>query len=309
MNSSVRLPGAVIDTTRLGFGCSHLVGGWDRKSSLRLVGAALDAGYRHFDVAPAYGMGTAEAILGEALNGARDTVTIASKIGISRPRHGGWLLAARSAARPIRKLIPSLSRSVGASAYAAAVGRGLFDIPGATRSLAESRRALRTKYLDLLLLHEVTWEDITDELLRFLERQKESGLVGAIGTATSRASTREILERHPGFFDVHQYEWDPLDLLEGRGFPILHGVAKSSVGGIENSLKWASWLSTQVGSELSPSELLGATFAYALASGAGIVLVSSRSIRRIVENAKVLDDPKLVEMGRLLYAAYQGASL
>ena len=42
-------------TTRLGFGCSNLMGSMSRKESIALLDAAWDAGIRHIDVAPFYG--------------------------------------------------------------------------------------------------------------------------------------------------------------------------------------------------------------------------------------------------------------
>src|ERR1017187_8275756 len=47
-------------TTRLGFGCSSLMGAMGRKESVAMLEAAFDAGVRHFDVAPMYGFGQAE---------------------------------------------------------------------------------------------------------------------------------------------------------------------------------------------------------------------------------------------------------
>jgi D-threo-aldose 1-dehydrogenase len=42
-------------TTRLGYGCSSLMGAMGRKESLAMLECAFDAGVRHFDVAPMYG--------------------------------------------------------------------------------------------------------------------------------------------------------------------------------------------------------------------------------------------------------------
>ena len=56
-------------TTRLGYGCSSLMGGMSHKESLAALEAAFDVGIRHFDVAPMYGYGQAEGCLGEFLAG------------------------------------------------------------------------------------------------------------------------------------------------------------------------------------------------------------------------------------------------
>ena len=51
---------------RLGYGTSGLHGGLSKRPSLRLLEAAFDAGVRHFDTAPMYGLGDSEAIGGGA---------------------------------------------------------------------------------------------------------------------------------------------------------------------------------------------------------------------------------------------------
>lgn len=74
-----------VKVTRVGLGCHRLYGGAELKTSMRLVEAALDAGIRHFDTAPLYGLGLSEDALGVALKGVPD-VTITTKVGIARTR-------------------------------------------------------------------------------------------------------------------------------------------------------------------------------------------------------------------------------
>jgi aryl-alcohol dehydrogenase-like predicted oxidoreductase len=68
-----------------GLGCMGLssaygVASWDE--SVATIQHALDRGVTHFDTATAYGMGHNEVLVGRALAGRRDEVTIASKAGI-----------------------------------------------------------------------------------------------------------------------------------------------------------------------------------------------------------------------------------
>src|SRR5262245_32083549 len=80
-------------TTRIGLGCGRLIGGTSFRTSARLVEAALELGIRHFDVAPSYGLGTAEDVLGAVPGGVRD-VTVTTKIGAPRPANPpqrGWV--------------------------------------------------------------------------------------------------------------------------------------------------------------------------------------------------------------------------
>jgi len=56
----------------------------DEAESKRIVARALELGIRHIDTANAYGDGTSERIVGEALKGKRDEVVIATKCGFGR---------------------------------------------------------------------------------------------------------------------------------------------------------------------------------------------------------------------------------
>ena len=79
-------------TTRLGFGCSSIMGGLGYRESLNVLESAWNAGIRHFDVAPAYGYGEAEGCLGEFMRRHQGQMTVTTKFGI--PPAAGALLAA-----------------------------------------------------------------------------------------------------------------------------------------------------------------------------------------------------------------------
>ena len=70
----------------ISIGCWNFGGDWDTsdsKTAIDIVHAAIDSGINLFDVAPVYGFGESESILGRALKGKRDKVIIASKAGIT----------------------------------------------------------------------------------------------------------------------------------------------------------------------------------------------------------------------------------
>jgi aryl-alcohol dehydrogenase-like predicted oxidoreductase len=75
-----------IHTSALGFGCWAIGGTWNNISdseSVDAIKAAIDKDITFFDVAPVYGLGHAETILGKGLQGIdRSTVTIATKCGL-----------------------------------------------------------------------------------------------------------------------------------------------------------------------------------------------------------------------------------
>jgi aryl-alcohol dehydrogenase-like predicted oxidoreductase len=56
----------------------------DRDSAVQFIRQAYNRGVRFFDTADMYGNGLSEQLLGEALSGVRDSVVIATKVGIKR---------------------------------------------------------------------------------------------------------------------------------------------------------------------------------------------------------------------------------
>jgi aryl-alcohol dehydrogenase-like predicted oxidoreductase len=160
---------------------------------VRLLQTAFDAGITHFDTARCYGYGEAEVAVGDLLAAVgRDRVTIATKFGILAPRRTPVLMAAKAAARLVASAHPSLGRLVNRRAQGM-VRTGTFDVASATASLEASLRALRTDHVELLLLHECELEDMSDDILAFLDRARRDGKILAHGIATRPAPTRDIL--------------------------------------------------------------------------------------------------------------------
>lgn len=75
-----------IETSVIGFGCWSIGGTWNNTSdseSIKAIKAAIDKGINFFDVAPVYGLGHAEDVLGKALQDVeRSNVVLASKCGL-----------------------------------------------------------------------------------------------------------------------------------------------------------------------------------------------------------------------------------
>lgn len=144
----------------LSFGASALGGVFgpvDVASCVQAVHAAFEAGINLFDVAPAYGAGRSEAVLGAALRALpRDRYFLSTKVGKYPDPEGG----------PDRL---DYSR-----------GRIL-------ASLAESAARLGTDYFDLVLLHDIEYEGrrhtawALGEGLDTLRELKRAGRIGALG--------------------------------------------------------------------------------------------------------------------------------
>lgn len=294
----VRLFGTGITTSSLGYGCASLMARVSRRTSVRLLGAAFDAGITHFDVARLYGYGEAERALGDFVQRRRDRVTIATKFGIFPPKRTPLLGVAKGAARALVAVNPRMRAIVRARA-AQMTTRGRFDVASARVSLEMSLRELRTDYVDLLLLHDCRPEDFdnADQLLAFLESYMAQGVVRAFGVATDPDSVEYIVGEQPAFARVVQFPNDVINRNIERFEPQSACVTHSSVGEavrrirahLASSRSIAAAWSERTGADLRDARTLG-RFMLAAAQQAnprGVVLFSSLKERTIQANGEL----------------------
>src|ERR1035437_4782456 len=253
-------------TTRLGFGCSSLMGGMYRRESAALLEAAFDAGIRHFDVAPMYGLGQAEGCLGEFLARHRAEVTVTTKYGIPPAKHTGWLGLARAAVRPVVRALPGLKRGmVQAAGKAMQPGKASFTAAEAQESLERSLRELRTDHVDVWLLHEVTMDDLHDDgLLRLLQDAVASGKIGTFGVGSESPRVEALLDARPEYCATVQFEWSVMDPPVGpmKSFRMHHRTLTENIRGLHARLvrektRCAEW-SHEVGADLADRAALAA---------------------------------------------------
>jgi aryl-alcohol dehydrogenase-like predicted oxidoreductase/choline dehydrogenase-like flavoprotein len=188
----VVLPGSGRSVPQLGFGCAYLLSaGLDRSASRRLLDAAYDAGVRHFDVARLYGMGRTEGLLGEFL-AEHPEATVATKFGVVPPS-----AAERVAMAASRRLGREWKRK----------DKARFGAKEARASLEMSLRELRRERVELFLLHEATVEDLVhDDLLEFLVRQREAGVIGEFGVGGEASRVAALYRERRQYVPVLQFE-------------------------------------------------------------------------------------------------------
>jgi D-threo-aldose 1-dehydrogenase len=291
-----------ISPTRLGYGCSSLMGGISRRESLRLLDTAFDAGIRHFDTAPSYGYGEAEGVLGEALRGKRDKVTIATKFGIRPPQHRNLLGAARAVLRPLVGRLPGLKSRL-ARAAGALKARPSFTAAALRTSLESSLLELRTDYIDVFLLHEAVAADLSDDLFEELQRCVRQGKIRSFGIGSEAPAISAIYANDRRFCQVLQFEWSVLS-AERPAYPGSFLVTHRSLS--DNLARLRRWLenhphmlrswSRELGQDLSRVGALAQLMLGAAvdANVDGITLFSSRNPANIRANAQaVLANPDL----------------
>lgn len=179
---TVHVPSLGRDVSVLGFGCAPLGSHVSESQGRRSLDAAFERGVTWYDVAPPYGDGEAETILGKFLSGRRDRVTVCTKFGIPRQTISSLARFVRPVARAALRAFPLLRSS--AEGTRPAGKRVPLRAEMVEPSLTESLRRLRTDYVDVLALHDPRPEECEDEdLLAALQRVVEKGYARAIGIA------------------------------------------------------------------------------------------------------------------------------
>ncbi len=195
------------DVSALGFGCASLGSRVSPANGRRAIDRALDLGVTWFDVAPPYGDGQAEALLGRFLQGRRDKVVVCTKFGIARPQ----VSFTKRLLRPFaQRLVAAFPSTRTAMRNARPLGRRARIEPAAIEvSVVTSLRFLRTDYIDVLALHEPTPQEAADAMIfEVLQRLVKRGLVRAIAVAGATESIEAAMTAgHP--VDVAQFPDTP----------------------------------------------------------------------------------------------------
>jgi len=276
-------------TQRLGFGCGRLKGGHEKANALRLVHAALDLGLRHFDTAPPYGLGMSEAVLGEALRGRQEPVSVFTKAGLPRPASPGLMQTARALVKPLAQRIPGLRHAL-LKGMAQRAAPASFHPDFVARSFDTSLRLLQRERVDGLLLHEAQAHDALAPLQPLLDRYMADGRLGTYGS-----STGEPVERLVRFGAVRQYRCTPPGTDEAPAEPgdIQHGAFRWIAPAIAQQMEQDPQLRDELASLLpratDPGAATGAlALAYALAHTPGRVLFSTNQPRRLVSTLELV---------------------
>ncbi len=188
-----------LKVSEVGFGLWTISTGWwgnfTEGEAVALMHQAFDLGITLFDAADTYGNGFSEELIAKAFPKQRDEVIIATKVGYDFVKHGE------------------------------ARGRGQREIPqdfspeAITHATDAALQRLKTDHIDLLQLHNIRMEQISDDALwKTLEKLKASGKIRYYGIAlgpaigwlyegvnclrerdiTSVQHIYNILEQHPG---------------------------------------------------------------------------------------------------------------
>jgi len=214
---------------RLVFGCGHLTGGAAQRTVHGLVARCLDAGIRRFDIAPLYGLGTAEAALGMALRRDGREALINTKVGLPRPRFG----ILKSYLRAAKRLLSHPHTAPGMTPPRSnddRLPRGRFDLGEMASSLAGTLRSLQLSSVETLFLQEAYADNISPAALAFLQDAQTRGLTRDIGVANGAMFDATLATLMPPGFVLQSAA--PPEFFDGkaRELPerlVFHTVIKS----------------------------------------------------------------------------------
>ncbi|WP_433941473.1 aldo/keto reductase [Paenibacillus lautus] len=200
-----RLGSSELYVSEIGLGCMSL--GTDEGQAVKLIHEALDRGVNFLDTADLYDEGRNEELVGQAVQGRREDVIIATKVGNRRvPGQEGWVWD------PSKDYIKS--------------------------AVKDSLRRLGTDYIDLYQLHGGTLDDPIEETIEAFEELKREGWIRYYGISSIRPNViREYVAKSHIVSVMSQYsildrrpEETVLDLLEENGIsaiargPVARGI-------------------------------------------------------------------------------------
>jgi D-threo-aldose 1-dehydrogenase len=307
-----------INTTRLGFGCASLFRIPSRAQRAQLLCAAYEAGIRHFDVAPMYGLGRAEAELGSFARTRRSELTITTKFGIDPTLLAysvGWYQGPLRRILTVKPKIPDRATAHLVGPLDSRVARLLYarreyNVPNARKSLERSLRLFGSDYIDLLLLHDPSPGSVrSDEVFSYLETARASGLIrswGITGDLPRVSTVAESFHTHIPVWQVrHNIFLRALPSTPGDTAFITFGVLDYALprlvhyvrGNHSIRVRWNEAIGADCGRpEVAASFLLSAALR---ANGSGVVLCSTVQPARIraavtaVERSVMTSDPAL----------------
>lgn len=203
----------MLQQMRIGFGCVNVgsaASGSSWNEQVDLVHRSIDGGIDHFDTADAYASGMSERILGRALRGRRDQVTISTKGGyLFRERSVREQRARQVAARVVAAMPRGSRPDEPASAPNTSYSAQDFS-PHHLRSAVDgSLRRLATDHIDVFLLHGPP--TVLGEIFADLDDLRTSGKVGRFGVGAESIPSAAAWVHVPAT-DVVQLPFGLLDV-------------------------------------------------------------------------------------------------
>jgi aryl-alcohol dehydrogenase-like predicted oxidoreductase len=216
----------------IGFGCASLGSRVDARRGTAALARAYDAGVSWFDVAPSYGDGHAEVLLGGFLVGKRSQVAVCTKVGILPARVSLPMRLVKPVVRRAIVMLPGLRKHV--VKFRPPTQRAELTGLIIEACVVESLKRLRMDYVDVLALHEAHLADIQrDDVVRALDNVVNKGYARSISLAgdINVALAAVVLSERVSIIQVANNPFAPNVALVKRQLP-----AGRSVGFVTHSV-------------------------------------------------------------------------
>lgn len=326
MVRTVQLSGFANARSCIGFGCASLGSRISAAHGERMLARGYEQGVTWYDVAPPYGAGQAEDILGRFLKGRRDKVSVCTKVGLAPPSHNGIMRAVYAAGRPLVGALRQARRSFRKVSATRNVKLPL-TAELISQSVARSLAKLGTDHVDVLALHDPAPDDvIRDDIVRALEAVIARGQARHIAVAGSLPACLAAAGRGMPYTLLQTAED-----LRASPVAVLHDKAAHSIAAVSHSVLGVDGALDALAGKLShradAKRLLAehgydGPFETALArllidralalNSDGVVLLSMFSERHLDSNIKQASQPisnAAIELSSRLVAQADGVSM
>jgi len=210
----IDIEGSGCPLPRLIFGTSGLLKLGSERKIKNLFSFAIEHGISHFDTSPYYGFGVMEKLLGEVFR-KNPGQTVTTKVGIYPPGKSERGLYECLALKVMGEAIPRLTKA-----------EIDFSLRRAKESLELSLRRLKRERVDLLMIHNPTWELVPLESWdKWVSDLHASGKIGAFGISSDWEISKSIQNDLAPFVRISQgrycansevlKEAAPLDIVFG----------------------------------------------------------------------------------------------
>jgi aryl-alcohol dehydrogenase-like predicted oxidoreductase len=257
------IPATALTVSRLSFGTASLHHLFRSSQRQRLLAAAVETGFTHFDTSPYYGYGLAEEEIGRLVRSCSSEFTIASKFGLYPPAGSSAGAAQVAVRKAVGKILPSVSAPIQD-----------WSLSRAQDSLDNTLRRIGRDYLDILYLHEPCYGQFDETaLVGWLEGQRKFGKIRYWGLAGDGSRFGRWLEAGQPLGQILQVRSSSSDAdvppaIKARPNQFSYGYLSSAKDEIEN---------------VDVAEILGKAL---LMNPEGSIIVSTRNISRMAQLAR-----------------------
>lgn len=196
--------------SKLGFGTASMTSLFHPYQVQKLLLKSYELGIRHFDTAPLYGKGYAEALVGNFIKSInRKEVTITTKFGLGfSPK----LSISPNFAMPLnfvmKRLKGATKNPISNNSLEMKINKRKIERYELEQSIEKSLERLKCSYIDYFFLHEALPDFLTEEALLFILGLKKDGIVRKIGIASNSNYIHSLNENQLFDWQVLQYEFE-----------------------------------------------------------------------------------------------------